>query len=307
VWEAARKSQKTGLPEIVDYDLTGRTDTPEGLICGGIMKVFVDVIGPKPAFNVFEEIVRLKDAGNASVLATLINDEKRTTLSETPRILVREDGLILGSLGDSSLDAEVRNAAVEILKEGTPKLLELQKTGQTLASLVFVEPITPQPTVYIFGAGHIGFAVSKIAKMTGFRVSVIDDRPAYACAARFPEADEFFVEDPADMVPRLNLNKVSCLVIACRGHLEDQRVLAQVVNTAAGYIGMLGSRKKTKTVFANLKAEGVTQAALDRIHSPIGIPISTETPEEIAVSIMAEIIDIRRRKNKPETATSLAP
>ena len=96
-------------------------------------------------------------------------------------------------------------------------------------------------------------------------------------------------------------------MIACRGHLEDQRVLAQVVNTAAGYIGMLGSRKKTKTVFANLKAEGVTQTALDRIHSPIGLPIATETPEEIAVSIMAEIIDIRRRKNKPETATSLAP
>ena len=185
-------------------------------------------------------------------------------------------------------------------------MLELQKSGQTVSSLVFVEPITPQPTVYIFGAGHIGFAVSKIAKMTGFRVSVIDDRPAYACAARFPEADEFFVEDPADMVSRLNLNKVSYLVIACRGHLEDQRVLAQAVNTPAGYIGMLGSRKKTKTVFSNLKSEGITQAALDRIHSPIGLPISTETPEEIAVSIMAEIIDIRRRKKRAEAPTSLA-
>lgn len=304
VWEAARKSQKTGLPKIVDYDLTGRTDTPEGLICGGIMKVFVDVVGPKPTFNVFEEIVRLKDAGSASVLATLVSDEKRTPWSETPRILVREEGLTLGSLGDLFLDTEVQKAAAEILKEGTAKLLELQKTGQTAPSLVFVEPITPQPTVYIFGAGHIGFAVSKIAKMTGFRVSVIDDRPAYACAARFPEADEFFVEDPADMVPRLNLNKVSYLVIACRGHLEDQRVLAQAVNTPAGYIGMIGSRKKTKTVFSNLRAEGVTQAALDRIHSPIGLPIATETPEEIAVSIMAEIIDVRRRKNRQETATS---
>ena len=307
VWEAARKSQKTGLPKIVDYDLTGRTDTPEGLICGGIMKVFVDVIGPKPAVNVFEEITRIKNEGSTSVLATLVSDqEERVPWAETPRLLVREDGSTLGSLGDSSLDLEVQSAAAEILKEGTPKLLELQKTGQTVASLVFVEPITPQPTVYIFGAGHIGFAVSKIAKMTGFRVSVIDDRPAYACAARFPEADEFFVEDPADMVPRLNLNKVSYLVIACRGHLEDQRVLAQAVNTPAGYIGMIGSRKKTKTVFSNLKAEGVTQAALDRVHSPIGIPISTETPEEIAVSIMAEIIDARRRKNRQETATSPA-
>ena len=306
VWEAARKSLKTGLPKIIDYDLTGRTDTPEGLICGGIMKVFVDVIGPKPALNVFEEIARIKNEGSASVLATLVSDEGRVSWAETPRILIREDSSTLASLGDSSLNLETQRASGEILKSATSKLLELRKTGQTVPSLVFVESITPQPTVYLFGAGHIGFAVSKIAKMTGFRVSVIDDRPAYASAARFPEADEFFVEDPADMVPRLNLNKVSYLVIACRGHLEDQRVLAQVVNTPAGYIGMIGSRKKTKTVFSNLKAEGVTQAALDRIHSPIGLPIATETPEEIAVSIMAEIIDVRRRKNKMDTPISSA-
>jgi xanthine dehydrogenase accessory factor len=306
VWEAARSSLKSGLPKIVDYDLTGRTDTPEGLICGGIMKVFVDVIGPKPVFDVFEEIVRTKKEGNVSVLATLVREKGQKAWDETPRILIREDGSALGSLGDSFLDKEAHSAAGEILKSGTSKLLEFQKEGQAVPSMVFVEPITPQPTVYIFGAGHIGFAVSKIAKMTGFRVSVIDDRPAYASEARFPEADEFFVEDPADMVPRLNLNKVSYLVIACRGHLEDQRVLAQAVNTSAGYIGMIGSRKKTKTVFSNLRTEGVTQAALDRIHSPIGLPIATETPEEIAVSIMAEIIDIRRRKNKPETVASPA-
>jgi xanthine dehydrogenase accessory factor len=303
VWQAARNALKTGLPEIIDYDLTGRTDTPEGLVCGGVMKVFVDVIGPKPAFNVFEEIVRIKDEGSAMVLATLVNEAGRTAWAETLRILIRADGSTQGSLGDAFLDCEVQLAAGEALKSGTSKLLEMKKHGAATPSLVFVEPISPQPTVYIFGAGHIGFAVSKIAKMTGFRVSVIDDRPAYACAARFPEADEFFVEDPADMVPRLNLNKVSYLVIACRGHLEDQRVLAQAVNTPAGYIGMLGSKKKTKTVFANLKAEGISPAALERIHSPIGMPISTETPEEIAISIMAEIIDIRRRKNKRDMQT----
>ena len=306
VWQAARTALKTGLPKVIDYDLTGRTDTPEGLICGGIMKVFVDVIGPKPAFNAFEEIVRLKNEGNSSLLGTLVGEEGRAAWSETPRIIVNEDGGTLGSLGDASLDNQVQAVAAETLKSGTSSLLELKKDREAAPKLVFAEPLTPQPTVYIFGAGHIGFAVSKIAKMTGFRVSVIDDRPAYACAARFPEADEFFVEDPADMVPRLNLNKVSYLVIACRGHLEDQRVLAQAVNTPAGYIGMLGSRKKTKTVFSNLKSEGITQAALDRIHSPIGLPISTETPEEIAVSIMAEIIDIRRRKKRAEAPTSLA-
>jgi xanthine dehydrogenase accessory factor len=306
VWEAARNSLKTGLPKMIDYDLTGRTDTPEGLICGGTMKVFVDVLSAKSAFDAFEEIRRTKAGGSAVVLATAVAEKVRAAWSETPRLLIREDGTAVGSLGDASIDAEVKHCAAGILKSGASELLELKKDGAALPTLVFVEPITPQPTVYIFGAGHIGFAVSKIAKMTGFRVFVIDDRPAYACAARFPEADEFFVEDPADMVPRLNLNQVSYLVIACRGHLEDQRVLAQAVNTSAGYIGMLGSRKKTKTVFLNLKAEGITQASLDRIHSPIGLPISTETPEEIAVSIMAEIIDVRRKKNKRETQSPLA-
>jgi xanthine dehydrogenase accessory factor len=295
VWQAARDALKSGLPKIVDYDLTGRTDTPEGLICGGIMKVFVDVVGPSPEFNAFEDIERIKGEGKTLVLATLVADSGRAPWSETPRLLILENGDTLGTLGDEDLDSGVRKSADEILKSGTAGLLEIPGNG-TGAALVFVEPVRPQPTVYIFGAGHIGFAVSKIAKMTGFRVSVIDDRPSYACAARFPEADEFFVEDPADMVQRLNLNGGSYLVIACRGHLEDQRVLAEAVNTPAGYIGMLGSRKKTKTVFSNLKAEGITQEALDRIHSPIGLPISTETPEEIAVSIMAEIIDLRRRK-----------
>ena len=295
VWQAARDALKSGLPKIVDYDLTGRTDTPEGLICGGTMKVFVDVLGPKPAFNAFEDIERIKGEGKSLVLATLVADSGRAPWSETPRLIVLENGAVLGTLGSASLDSAVRGSSGEILKSGAARLLELPSEGSSTA-LVFAEPVIPQPAVFIFGAGHIGFAVSKIAKMTGFRVSVIDDRPAYACAERFPEADEFFVEDPADMVSRLDLNGGSYMVIACRGHLEDQRVLAEAVKTPAGYIGMLGSRKKTKTVFSNLRAEGITQEALDRIHSPIGLPISTETPEEIAVSIMAEIIDLRRRK-----------
>ena len=101
------------------------------------------------------------------------------------------------------------------------------------------------------------------------------------------------------MVPKLKINQASYLVIACRGHLEDQSVLEQAIKTPAGYIGMIGSKKKVKTVFSNLKAAGIPQETLDRIHAPIGLPIATETPEEIAVSIMAEIIDVRRQKAKP--------
>lgn len=164
----------------------------------------------------------------------------------------------------------------------------------------------PLPTLYIFGAGHIGFALSKIAKLTGFRVVVVDDRPAYANIERFPDADEFHVEDPALMGPKLNINQASYLVIACRGHLEDQQVLAEAVKTPAVYIGMIGSKKKVKTVFSNLKAHGVTEEALSRVHAPIGVSIATETPEEIAVSILAEMIDVRRQLCEKRNAQSPA-
>jgi xanthine dehydrogenase accessory factor len=257
--------------------------------------------------DIYEEIVNIRRRGDISVLATIAWVKGSTPRAEGSKMLVRSDGSILGSVGGGCLEAEVWQAAMNVIKEKKHKVLNFDLTGRDETSeglicggtmQILVEPILPQPTVYIFGAGHVGFSVSKLAKMTGFRVVVIDERPAYASPERFPEADEFFVEDPAAMASKHNFSETSYLVIACRGHLEDQQVLEQVLKTDAGYIGMMGSKKKVKTVFANLRAAGVPNEALDRVHSPIGLPIATETPEEIAISIMAEIIDARRRKIK---------
>jgi xanthine dehydrogenase accessory factor len=257
--------------------------------------------------DIYEEMVRIRGEGDKAALATVVKVKGSTPRSVGSKMLIRSDGSILGTIGGGCLEASVWEAAMEVIREEAPKVLDFDLTGknETPEGLicggtmqVLIEPIISQPTVYIFGAGHIGFAVSKIAKMTGFKVAVIDDRPAYANADRFPDADEFHVEDPALMVPQLNINGNAYLVIACRGHLEDQRVLAEATKTPAAYIGMLGSRKKVKTVFENLKADGISQEELAAIHVPIGLPIATETPEEIAVSIMAEIIDIRRQKSK---------
>ncbi len=257
--------------------------------------------------DIYEEMVRIRREGDKAALATVVKVKGSTPRSVGSKMLVRSDGSILGTIGGGCLEAEVWEAAMKVIQEEAPKVLDFDLTGknETPEGLicggtmqVLVEPIISQPTLYIFGAGHIGFAVSKIAKMTGFRVAVIDDRPAYANADRFPDADEFHVEDPALVVPELNINGNSYLMIACRGHLEDQRVLTEAIKTSAAYVGMLGSRKKVKTVFANLKAEGISGEALTSIHVPIGLPIATETPEEIAVSIMAEIIDVRRQKSK---------
>jgi xanthine dehydrogenase accessory factor len=222
-------------------------------------------------------------------------------------MLVRSDGTMLGSIGGGCLEAGVWEAAKEVIRLETPKVMDFDLTGRedTPEGLicggimqVLVEPVLPQPTVFILGAGHIGFAVSRMAKMVGFRVVVIDERPAYANKERFPDADQVHVDDPSGMIPKLNINRAGYLVIACRGHLEDQEALAAALKTPACYIGMLGSKKKVKTVFANLVQQGVLEEALKKVHAPIGIPIATDTPEEIAVSIIAEIVDVRRQNKK---------
>ena len=254
--------------------------------------------------DIYEEIVRIRNEGDKAALATVVQVKGSTPRSKGSKMLIRSDGSFLGSIGGGCLEGEVWEAAMKVIKEETPQMLDFDLTGkkETKEGLIcggimqiLIEPIISQPTVYIFGAGHIGFAISKIASMTGFRIVVIDDRPAYANSDRFPEADEFFVDDPATVVPKLGINRNSYIIIACRGHLEDQQVLEQAVKTTACYIGMIGSKKKVKTVFSNLNANGIPQEMLDKIHTPIGLPIATETPEEIAVSIMAEIIDCRRR------------
>jgi xanthine dehydrogenase accessory factor len=196
---------------------------------------------------------------------------------------------------------------VDVIKEQKPRLLDYDLTGceENPEGLicggtmqVFVEPIIPVPTIFILGAGHIGFAVSLIARLAGFRVIVVDDRPAYANAQRFPDAAGFVVDDPADVVPSLHINPVSYMVIACRGHLEDQRALAQALKTSARYIGMIGSKKKIRTVLDNLRNEGFGDDDLKRIHAPIGLPVAAETPEEISISIMAEIVACRHQREQ---------
>jgi xanthine dehydrogenase accessory factor len=257
--------------------------------------------------DIYEEIVRIKNQGDICALASIIKVKGSTPRAEGSKMLVRSDGTMLGSIGGGCLEASVWEAAKEVIRLETPKLMDFDLTGRedTPEGLicggimqVLVEPVLPQPVVFILGAGHIGFAVAKMANLTGFQVVVVDERPAYANKERFPDAGHIYVEDPSSMIAKLNINRASYLVIACRGHLEDQEALAEALKTPACYIGMLGSKKKVKTVFANLVQQGIPEESLKRIHAPIGVPIATDTPEEIAVSILAEIIDVRRRNKK---------
>jgi xanthine dehydrogenase accessory factor len=158
---------------------------------------------------------------------------------------------------------------------------------------VYIEPIIPTSTLYIFGGGHISFFLSRISKILGFQVVVIDDRNEYANPERFPEADRTIGDDYSRVFSQITVNKFSYIVIVTRGHAHDQIVLEWAITTDAKYIGMIGSRNKIKKVYNNLMAKGVLEAKLKQVHAPIGLDIKAETPEEIAVSIMAEIIQVR--------------
>ncbi|MCA1960865.1 MAG: XdhC family protein [Desulfomonile sp.] len=162
---------------------------------------------------------------------------------------------------------------------------------------IFLEWIKPSGTVYIFGAGHVGICVAHLAAYVNFKVVVLDDRSEFACATKFPEADMIIVLDSFEgCVADLPLDEDSFVVIVTRGHAHDKTVLEQALRSSAGYIGMIGSRRKTSMTFDALLKTGFSEEALKRVHAPIGLNIGGETPQEIAVSIVGEMIQVRHTR-----------
>lgn len=251
--------------------------------------------------DVYEEISKLKTKGECAALATLIFTSGSTPREQGAKMLIRQDGSIFGSVGGSILEGQVREEAKNVIREGKPKLLSFDLTGKKEDGMicggkaeVYIEPILSLPALYIFGGGHIAFSLVPIAKRAGFRVVVVDDRKDYANPERFPEADKTIADDYPNAFSQISIDKFSYIVIVTRGHVHDQTVLEWVITTDAHYIGMIGSRKKIRKVYDNLMAKGVKEDDLNRVHAPIGLDINAETPEEIAVSIIAEIINVRR-------------
>jgi xanthine dehydrogenase accessory factor len=159
---------------------------------------------------------------------------------------------------------------------------------------VFVEPVVPQPRAFIFGAGHISKSISKVATLAGFASVIVDNRETFANRERFPEADEIFSEEYEDVFPKLNIRDTSYVIIVTRGHRDDMRVLRWAVGTNAKYIAMIGSKRKVIGVVKELEKEGISREAFERTFAPMGLEIGAITPEEIAISIVGEMIAMRR-------------
>jgi len=252
--------------------------------------------------DLFEEIVRMRKAGLRGALATIVHTNGSIPSYESSRMLVREDGSIVGTIGGGCVEADVWAAAKEVMLKESPRKMTFQLNneasydnglicGGTLE--VFVEPILPQPVAYIFGGGHISMALANSASAAGFGIVVIDDREQFANAERFSMAQELYTSYE-DAFARLSPNASSYLVIVTRGHRDDMRVLAWAVRTQARYIGMIGSKRKVISVYQALEKEGFAPEEFARVFAPMGLEIGALSPEEIALSITAELVAVRR-------------
>jgi len=256
--------------------------------------------------DVYEELVELRRAGKKAALATIVEVEGSIPSFQNAKMLIREDGSMAGTIGGGCTEAEVWQAGREVIEQEKARMLTFN-LGQEAAYdnglicggqlNVYVEPILPIPTCFIFGAGHISKGLSKVANQAGFRTVIVDDRETYANRERFPEAAELFAGEYEEVFPQLPVTESSYLVIVTRGHRDDMRVLRWAAEQPVRYIGMIGSKRKTLEVCKHLHKEGVPLEKLARINAPMGFDIGAVTPEEIAVAVVAEMIHRRRNPN----------
>jgi xanthine dehydrogenase accessory factor len=257
--------------------------------------------------DIYEEIVKLRQEGRRGAVATIVNVRGSIPSFETAKMLVRDDGSIAGTIGGGCVEAEVWQAAREVMESEKPRSLTFNlnqnpkyDTGLVCGGTldIFVEPVLPPALLYIFGAGHVSINLYEVARRAGFDVTVVDDRETYANRQRFPHAKDVIADDFEQAMNRITPNESSYIVIVTRGHRDDMRVLRWAVQTQARYIGMIGSKRKTITIFRELVKEGLSEKLFERVHAPVGLDIGAITPEEIAVAITAELIAVRRHAER---------
>jgi xanthine dehydrogenase accessory factor len=291
VIKAASEIFQTRTSQIKPFDLTGANIEAMDLVCGGRLEILVEFVASDSAnLQVFQGLAfAMKERTRCFLVADLgsISEQFPTV----KRCLIREGGNISGDMICPSglIDAVSRWTGMQRY----PVLLTVEGRNY------LVEPSFVPGTVCLFGAGHVSQQVAPLAKLVGFRVVVLDDRAEFANRDRFPLADEIYVTQSFNnCLTALEIDQDSYLAIVTRGHLHDKTVLEQSLKTDAHYIGMIGSRNKRDRIFGELKAQGFTAEDFARVHAPIGTDIGAETPEEIGISIVGELILARSQRNQ---------
>jgi len=252
--------------------------------------------------GIYQELVNVMSKRERAVLATVVSSRGSAPRKAGAKMLIKNDGISVGTVGGGGVEQQVKEKAIQVMNSGEPKIVhfDLSGSGEEAAMIcggqmdVFLEPILPPEILYLFGAGHIAQSTAAMGNMLGFRVVVIDPRPEYNNSERFPNADSLIVEEYESAFSRLSVDEGSYIVIYTTGHVLDEQCLHFAVGSKARYIGMIGSKKKVMEVKERLLQKGVSQQQLDRVYAPIGIEIGAETPEEIAISILVEIIKAKR-------------
>lgn len=303
VWKTALEVMADHQPRTVNVDLTEDIAMNTDGVCGGIMEIFVEPwLGPDgheqplngTARFLHDGVVTGVEAALAArqpaIVATIVSTLGVPGLGE--KVLVVDGEVRAGGLSDSVLLAQVLANAPALIAAGEP-VTRVHALDRGSAS-VFYDVVLPKPTLVVVGAGHVGVPLAQVGSLLDFEVIVVDDRPAYANASRFPTASQIIVDDFEDALASIPMTPYTYVVLVTRGHVHDVRSLRHVVQQNVAYIGMIGSRRRVFAVLKLLRDEGVPLDVLLRIHAPIGLDIKTETPGEIAVSVGAELVKVRR-------------
>jgi len=290
IWFASSQLlQSGGSAEMRDYELNEDLAAEDGLVCGGTMYFLLDPLRkPEAAQEFNDEVVAAYEGGAPVAVASLMKISSDSGLVVGSKLLIRENGSTSGSLGDEELDSNAMNQARRLMAMGKNDYVTDESGAE-----YFIEAYTTPPTLVLAGGGHVSKAISNIASSLGFKIFIIDDREDFSNPDRFPEAEQTVVSDYGSAFEKLPIGTNSFIVIATRGHRYDASATASAMRTPASYVGLLGSKRKTILIFEELFREGFTMEEVQSVRSPIGLNISARTPEEIALSIMAEIVGFR--------------
>ncbi len=254
--------------------------------------------------NLFETIIDLKKSGNPFSLVIIVKTEGSTPRRVGAKMIIMKDGKTVGTLGGGDLEKKVIDEALNAIKQGQPKIasftLDIEKgkldmmCGGELD--IYIEPIFPEAKLIIFGAGHITRSLAPLVKLAGFQVSVVEDSPDLLQKDRFPEIEELSQTDMEQFAGDLRSDAQTYIVLLSRGFSRDEAILSKLIQKDFKYIGMIGSQRKIRTMEEELQKQGVPKEAFSKLYAPIGLDIGAETPEEIAISIAAEVIAAKKGK-----------
>lgn len=291
IWFAAKEILRQGSgPEFKEYYLNEDVAARDGLVCGGTMYFFLEPFREASEFLPYaNEVASAYEGADAVALATVVNVAEGSSTRLGAKLLLRLDGSVAGSLGTAALDSQAVEVASKLAEVGSVESLTTSDGAE-----VFIEGFTTPPTLVMVGGGHVGKATADLAHSLGYRVLIVDDRPEFANAERFPYAEQVVVAPYDQWSSEVSLNLNSFVVVATRGHRFDDMALESALDTPSRYIGLLGSRRKTLMIYQRLVSQGTSPERLKQVRSPIGLDIGALTPEELAVSIMSEIIMVSR-------------